>query len=128
MTSFPPAGLAGRSTRKSDGTVWGSGVGVVVLKRLPDAIADGDHIHAVIKGSAINNDGAGKIGYTAPSVDGQARAIARALAMADVDAETIGYVEAHGTGTVLGDPIEMAGLTQAFRAGTASKASAPSAR
>ena len=102
----------------ADGTVWGSGVGVVVLKRLSDAIACGDHIHAVIKGTAINNDGAGKIGYTAPSVDGQARAIARALAMADVPPETIGYVEAHGTGTVLGDPIEMAGLTQAFRAST----------
>jgi len=102
----------------SDGTVWGSGVGVVVLKRLPDAVACGDHIHAVIKGTAINNDGAGKIGYTAPSVGGQARAIARALAMADVPAETIGYVEAHGTGTILGDPIEIAGLTQAFRAST----------
>ena len=103
---------------ESDGTVWGSGVGAVVLKRLSDAIACGDHIHAVIKGSAINNDGAGKIGYTAPSADGQAKAIARALAMADVAAETIGYVEAHGTATALGDPIEMAGLTQAFRAGT----------
>jgi phthiocerol/phenolphthiocerol synthesis type-I polyketide synthase E len=103
---------------ESDGTVWGSGVGVVVLKRLPDAIACRDHIHAVIKGTAINNDGAGKIGYTAPSVDGQARAIGRALAMADVPPETIGYVEAHGTGTILGDPIEMAALTQAFRATT----------
>src|SRR6185436_7955860 len=75
-------------------------------------------IHAVIKGSAINNDGAGKVGYTAPSVDGQASVIAEALAIAQVAPETIGYVEAHGTGTPLGDPIEIAALTRAFRAGT----------
>src|SRR5439155_3029891 len=115
---FSASGCCRPFDAQADGTVWGSGVGVVVLKRLPDAVACRDHIHAVIKGTAINNDGAGKIGYTAPSVDGQARAIARALAMADVPAETIGYVEAHGTGTVLGDPIEVAGLTQAFRAST----------
>ena len=97
------------------GTVAGEGVGVVVLKRLRDALADRDHIHAVIRGAALNNDGSLKVGYTAPSVDGQAQAIAMAHAMADVDPDTITYVEAHGTGTELGDPIEVAGLTQAFR-------------
>jgi phthiocerol/phenolphthiocerol synthesis type-I polyketide synthase E len=103
---------------RAQGTVWGSGVGIVVLKRLQDALADRDRIHAVIKGTAINNDGAAKIGYTAPSIDGQARMIARALAMAEIAPETISYIEAHGTGTVLGDPIEIVGLTQAFRAST----------
>ena len=97
------------------GTVAGEGVGVVVLKRLNDALADRDHIHAVIRGAAINNDGSLKVGYTAPSVDGQAQAIAMAHAIADVEPDTITYVEAHGTGTELGDPIEVAGLTQAFR-------------
>jgi acyl transferase domain-containing protein/acyl carrier protein len=100
------------------GTVAGSGVGVVLLKRLEDAITDGDHIYAVIKGSAINNDGSLKVGYTAPSVDGQEAVIAEAQAIAEVDAETITYVEAHGTGTTLGDPIEITALTQAFRAST----------
>jgi phthiocerol/phenolphthiocerol synthesis type-I polyketide synthase E len=103
---------------KARGTVKGSGVGVVVLKRLADAINDRDTIHAVIKGSAINNDGALKVGYTAPAVEGQASVIEEALALASVEPETIGYVEAHGTGTVLGDPIEIAALTQAFRTGT----------
>ena len=102
----------------SQGTVFGSGAGVVTLRRLSDAIADGDHIHAVIRGSAINNDGAGKVGYLAPSVDGQAAAIAEAIAVADVGAETIGYIEAHGTATPVGDPIEITALTQAFRAST----------
>ncbi|XXY54898.1 type I polyketide synthase [Sorangium sp. So ce269] len=100
------------------GTVGGSGVGVVVLKRLDDAIADRDAIIAVIKGSAINNDGRAKVGYTAPRVEGQARAIRAAHAAAGVDADSITYVEAHGTGTPLGDPIEIAALTQAFRATT----------
>ncbi len=100
------------------GTVIGSGAGIVVLKRLADALADGDTIHAVIKGSALNNDGAAKVGYTAPSVDGQAEVIMAAQAMAEVPADSIGYIEAHGTGTTLGDPIEMAALTQAFRSGT----------
>jgi acyl transferase domain-containing protein len=100
------------------GTVFGSGVGIVVLRRLADALADGDTIRAVIRGSAINNDGASKVGYLAPSVDGQARAVAEALAVADVDPATIGYVEAHGTGTAIGDPIEVAALTQAYRAHT----------
>lgn len=105
----------------SQGTVFGSGVGAVVLKRLEDAINDGDTIHAVIRGSAINNDGSGKISYLAPSVDGQASAIAEALAIADVPAETITYIEAHGTGTYIGDPIEVTALTQAFRASTKKK-------
>ncbi|WP_442948492.1 aminotransferase class III-fold pyridoxal phosphate-dependent enzyme [Nostoc sp.] len=100
---------------KAQGTISGNGVGIVVLKRLEDALADGDCIHAVIKGSAINNDGSLKVGFTAPSVDGQAKVIAEALAMARVESETISYVETHGTGTVLGDPIEIAALTQAFR-------------
>jgi amino acid adenylation domain-containing protein len=100
------------------GTVRGSGAAVLVLKRLADALADGDRIRAVLLGSAINNDGAAKVGYTAPSVDGQAAAIAAALAAAGVEPDEIGYVEAHGTGTELGDPVEVAALTQAFRAGT----------
>lgn len=100
------------------GTVIGSGAGVVLLKRLADAVADNDTIHAVIKGSALNNDGSAKVGYTAPSVDGQAEVILAAQAMAEVGPESIGYVETHGTGTALGDPIEIAALTQAFRTGT----------
>ena len=103
---------------QAQGTVGGSGVGIVVLKRLEDALADGDCIHAVIKGSAINNDGSSKVGYTAPSVDGQAAAILEAQALAGVDPETITYIEAHGTGTPLGDPIEIAALKQAFSAST----------
>ena len=100
------------------GTVGGNGVGVVLLKRLEDALADGDPIRAVIRGAAINNDGSVKVGYTAPSVEGQARVIAMAQAMADVHPDTIGLIEAHGTGTPLGDPIEVAALTQVFRAAT----------
>ncbi len=103
---------------RAAGTVFGSGAGVVVLRRLDDALADRDCVLAVIRGSAVNNDGAGKVGYMAPSVDGQAEAISEALAMADVPVESIGYVEAHGTGTAIGDPIEIAALTQAFRART----------
>ncbi|MGD9108806.1 MAG: type I polyketide synthase [Gammaproteobacteria bacterium] len=105
----------------ASGTVMSSGVGVVVLKRLEDAIADGDNIEAIILGGAINNDGADKVGFTAPSVNGQANCIAEAIAMADVNPESIGYVEAHGTGTLLGDPIEVAGLTKAFAAYTGKK-------
>jgi acyl transferase domain-containing protein len=93
------------------GTIIGNGVGIVVLKRLTEAIADGDHIYAVIKGSAINNDGSDKVGYTAPSVNGQADVVAEALALAGVEPETISYIEAHGSGTVLGDPIEISALT-----------------
>ncbi|MCP4657227.1 MAG: acyltransferase domain-containing protein, partial [bacterium] len=98
------------------GTVGGSGVGIVVLKRLADALADGDHIHALIKGSAINNDGSVKVGYTAPGVDGQTAVVREAQQAAGVAPETIGYVEAHGTGTQLGDPVEVKALRQAFGA------------
>jgi len=104
---------------KARGTVGGSGAGIVVLKRLEQALADGDNIQAVIKGSAINNDGASKVGYTAPGVDGQAAVIAQA--MGDIDTDTITYVETHGTGTILGDPVEIAALTQAFRLRTPRK-------
>jgi natural product biosynthesis luciferase-like monooxygenase protein len=102
----------------ADGTVDGSGAGIVVLKRLEEAIADGDTIHAIIRGSAINNDGSLKVGYTAPSSHGQFQVIAEAQAVAGVPAETITYVEAHGTGTTLGDPIEIEALTEAFRSST----------
>jgi amino acid adenylation domain-containing protein len=100
------------------GTVFGSGAGIVLLKRLADARRDGDTIRAVLKGSAINNDGALKVGFTAPSVDGQAEVIRAAQEAAGVSPETVTYVEAHGTATPLGDPIEVAALTQAFRRGT----------
>ena len=96
------------------GTIAGEGVGVVLLKSLAQAQADGDFIYAVIKGSAINNDGRTKVGYTAPAVEGQARVIMKALAMAQVEPETISYIEAHGTGTPLGDPIEIAALRQIY--------------
>jgi amino acid adenylation domain-containing protein len=102
----------------ADGMVGGEGVAVVLLKREEDAIADGDHIHAVLLGIALNNDGAGKAGYYAPSAEGQERVILAALGAAGVDPETIGYVEAHGTGTELGDPIEMSALTSAYRRST----------
>jgi acyl transferase domain-containing protein len=103
---------------RSTGTLFGSGAGAVVLKRLADARRDGDNILAVVRGTAINNDGAQKVGYLAPSVDGQARVIAEALTVAGVDPTTVGYVEAHGTGTRIGDPIEVAALTQTFQAHT----------
>ncbi len=100
------------------GTIGGGGVGIVVLKRLEDALDEGDNILAVIKGSAVNNDGSMKVGFTAPSIEGQTEVIALAQAVAGVEADTITYVEAHGTGTELGDPIEIAALTEAFRAST----------
>lgn len=103
---------------RAEGTIFGSGAGVVVLKRLSDALNDGDQILALIKGIATNNDGSHKIGYTAPSVDGQAQVITAAQALAGVDAESLSYIETHGTGTSLGDPIEVAALTKAFRAST----------
>jgi acyl transferase domain-containing protein/acyl carrier protein len=106
---------------QSEGTIFGSGVGIVILKRLVDAIVDRDHIYAVIKGSAINNDGSLKIGYTAPSVQGQTEVVVEALANAGIEADSINYIEAHGTGTSLGDPIEIASLTQAFRTMTDKK-------
>ncbi|GLZ79161.1 hypothetical protein Afil01_39680 [Actinorhabdospora filicis] len=102
----------------ADGTIGGSGVGAVVLKRLADAVADGDRIHAVIMGVGLNNDGDRKRAYAAPSGAGQTEAIRRALDVAGVSAADIGYVEAHGTGTIKGDPIEFAALTAAFRADT----------
>ena len=102
----------------ANGIVFGSGAGVVALRRLADAIADGDPIYATIRGSAVNNDGALRAGYTAPGVDGQAQVITEALANADVSPDTIRYVEAHGTGTSLGDPIEIQALTRAYRAAT----------
>ncbi len=111
-----PDGHCRTFDHRSRGTVFGSGAGVVVLRRLEDAIAAGDHIHAIIKGSAVNNDGSTKVGYLAPSIDGQAAAIAEALAVAGVGADTVTYVECHGTATPIGDPIEIAALTQAFRA------------
>jgi 3-oxoacyl-(acyl-carrier-protein) synthase/thioesterase domain-containing protein/acyl carrier protein len=110
-----PDGVCRTFDAAARGAVWGSGVGVVALKRLEEAVRDGDHVFAVIKGFALNNDGAQKAGFTAPSVDGQADVIGRALAMAGFDASSIGYVEAHGTATPLGDPIEVEALTQAFR-------------
>lgn len=103
---------------EAKGMVSGNGLGIVVLKRLEDALRDGDRIEAVIRGSAINNDGAAKVGYTAPSVEGQAAVIAEAQTIAGVTADSISYVEAHGTATPLGDPIEVAALTRAFRAST----------
>lgn len=97
------------------GTIGGNGAGAVLLKRLENAIADGDTIHAVIKGSGINNDGSAKMGFTAPGVEGQRDAILSALSSAGVSAESISYLEAHGTGTALGDPIEIKALTEAYR-------------
>lgn len=109
-----PDGLCRPFDAGSKGTVFGSGVAVLALRRLEDAIAGGDHIHALIRGSAINNDGAGKVGYLAPSVDGQATVIAEALAVSGLEPAAIDYVEAHGTGTPIGDPIEVAALRQVF--------------
>jgi acyl transferase domain-containing protein/acyl carrier protein len=100
------------------GTIFSDGVAIVVLKRLEDAIADGDNLHAIILGSAANNDGSTKVSFTAPSIDGQSGVIAEALAVAGVSPDTIGYIEAHGTGTALGDPIEIEALQQVFRAVT----------
>ncbi len=121
---YQPEGLASPDGHcrafdaSAQGTIFGSGVGAVVLKRLAEALEDGDTIRAVIKGSAINNDGAVKVSYTAPSVAGQSEVVAAALEMAGVGAETIRYIETHGTGTSLGDPIEVAALTRVFRAET----------
>lgn len=109
-----PDGHCRAFDEKAAGTVASDGAGVVILKRLDDAIADGDTIHAVILGSAVNNDGSDKIGYTAPSVNGQSEVITLAQEMAEIDPKDISYVETHGTGTKLGDPIEIQALTQAF--------------
>ncbi|MBZ4422890.1 amino acid adenylation domain-containing protein [Myxococcus sp. RHSTA-1-4] len=112
---YSPDGHCRAFDARAAGTVAGNGVGVVVLKPLADALRDGDHIRAVIKGSAVNNDGQQKVGYTAPSIEGQAEVIADALAYAGLGGDDIDYIEAHGTGTSLGDPIEIAALTRAFR-------------
>ncbi len=101
----------------ADGAVPGNGLGIVVLKPLAQAMADSDTIYAVIRGSALNNDGARKSDYLAPSVSGQARVVGEALAVADIDPETVGYIETHGTGTLIGDPIEIRGLAQVFSGG-----------
>ncbi len=108
-------GLCRAFDREASGTIMGDGVATVVLKRAEDAIRDKDHIYAVIKGTAVNNDGANKQGYTTPSVDCQRDVILEALSVANIHPETIGLLEAHGTGTLIGDPIEVAALTKAFR-------------
>ena len=115
---YSPDGHCRAFDQAAQGTVGGSGLGIVVLKRLDDAIADADPILAVIKGFAINNDGALKLGYTAPSIAGQAEVIREALLLARIEPATIGYIEAHGTATALGDPIELAALSEVFRAST----------
>jgi acyl transferase domain-containing protein len=115
---FSPDGHCRSFDAQARGTVGGSGVGIVVLKLLNKALQDGDVIQAVIKGSAVNNDGSQRVGFTAPAVKGQASVIRAALEMAEVEPESISYVEAHGTATPLGDPVEVAALTQAFRART----------
>ncbi|OUR86931.1 hypothetical protein A9Q81_27095 [Gammaproteobacteria bacterium 42_54_T18] len=100
---------------KAEGTVQGQGAGVVVIKRLDDALVNNDHIYAVIKGTAINNDGSNKPGYTSPAVEGQAKVVLSAIASADMSPDDISYIETHGTGTPMGDPIEIEGLSEAFR-------------
>ncbi|MFU2107363.1 amino acid adenylation domain-containing protein [Paenibacillus larvae] len=99
---------------KAEGSVFGDGAGIVVLKSLENALADGDTIHAVIKATAMNNDGSRKVGYTAPSVEGQAEVIRKALHLAEIETESISYIEAHGSGTSMGDPIEIKALEKAF--------------
>ncbi len=116
-----PDGHCRAFDRRAQGTLSGNGLAVLTLRRMADAVAAGDHVYAVIKGSAVNNDGRMKIGYTAPSVEGQADVIARALAMAGVEPQTIGFVEAHGTGTAIGDPIEVEALTRVYRRYTGGK-------
>nr|BFE78746.1 hypothetical protein GCM10020093_013470 [Planobispora longispora] len=111
---YAPDGHCRAFDASAAGTIWGGGGGVAVLKRLSDALADGDHIRAIVVGNAINNDGATKMGFSAPSVEGQAVAVSQALDLAGVDPRTVTYVEAHGTGTSLGDPIEVAALSSVF--------------
>ncbi|MDX6361088.1 MAG: phthiocerol/phenolphthiocerol synthesis type-I polyketide synthase [Streptomyces sp.] len=115
---FSPDGRCRTFAADAAGTSSGDGVGAVVLKRLEDALADGDRIRAVIRGTAVNNDGRRKVGFTAPSTPGQTEVVLAAQAQADIDAGTIGFVEAHGTATHIGDPIEVAALTEAFRQST----------
>ncbi|RJS17716.1 non-ribosomal peptide synthetase [Corallococcus sp. H22C18031201] len=118
---YSPDGHCRAFDHRAAGTVAGNGAGVVVLKPLADALRDGDRVYAVIKGTAINNDGQQKVGYTAPSIEGQTEVVADALAYAGLGGDDIDYVEAHGTGTSLGDPIELAALTRAFRKTTERK-------
>ena len=118
---FSPDGHIRPFDEQGRGIRGGNGAGIVVLKRLQNALRDGDNIHAVILGTAVNNDGSAKMGYSAPSVDGQSAVITAALRMSGINPATIGYVEAHGTGTPIGDPIEIAGLEQAYRAYTDKK-------
>lgn len=115
---FSPDGHCRSFDARAQGTIGGNGAGIVVVKRLQDALRDRDCIYGVIKGSAINNDGSDKVGYTAPGVNGQRDVILEAHRRAAIDPETISYIEAHGTGTALGDPVEITALTQAFRART----------
>ncbi len=109
-----PSGRCRPFDREADGTVFGNGAGAVVLRRLSDALADGDPVRAVLRGSAVNNDGAGKLDYHAPSPKGQAAVVREAFALSGVDPASVGYVEAHGTGTPLGDPVEFGVLARAF--------------
>lgn len=118
---FSKDGVCRPFDKNASGTVGGHGVAAVVLKRAVDAINDRDHVYAFIKGTAANNDGANKQGYTTPSVNAQRDVILEALAVADINPETIGMIEAHGTGTLIGDPIEVTALTEAFRAYTEKK-------
>lgn len=110
-----PDGVCRPFDKNANGTVFGEGAGVVVLKRLQNAIKDNDNIYAVIKGMAVNNDGSMKAGYTTPSIDGQSNVVIMALDCAGISASEISYVEAHGTGTPIGDPIEIAALNNAYR-------------
>ncbi|WP_155300050.1 type I polyketide synthase [Deinococcus kurensis] len=114
-----PDGACRAFDAQAGGTVFGSGVGVVALRRLDEALRDGDHVHAVIKGSAVNNDGGRKVGYLAPSVDGQVEAAREALSLSGCAPDSIGLIEAHGTGTPIGDPIEVASLAEVYPAGDA---------
>lgn len=112
---FSPDGHCRAFDANAKGTIKSNGVGLVVLKKLCDAVRDGDAIDAIIKGHGINNDGSQKMGYTAPSITGQEQCILMALKDSGINPETIGYIEAHGTGTQMGDPIEVAAITNAFR-------------
>ena len=116
-----PDGHCHAFDHRAQGTVFGSGAGCIALRRLSDAERDGDHVWAVIRGSAVNNDGANKASYLAPSVDGQAAVVTKALENAGVAVETVDYMECHGTGTFLGDPIEVSALTEAFHKGTSAR-------
>lgn len=111
---FSPDGHCRAFSNEANGTVFGEGVGVVALKRYADALEDGDNIIAVVRSAAVNNDGRDKVGYTAPSINGQAEVIALALALADIEPSDVDFIETHGTGTKLGDPIEIEGLKEAF--------------